>query len=148
MAERHTIETYGRAAHNRNIWSTAAERHTIDYVTPGRFFCLCFLPPLYHYLWVLEAAGEEQDLLNLFKKRKLSNFGHMMRKEGDCLEKEIVHGTVPWARKQGRPKMRWIDDVEKCAKMSFEKLLRETEDRWSWRRLIVHEATNPRNEDG
>jgi len=40
MAERHTIETYGRAPHNRNIWSTATERHTIDYVTPGRFFCL------------------------------------------------------------------------------------------------------------
>jgi len=43
--------------------------------------------------------------------------------------------------------MRWIDDTEKWAKMSFEKLLRETEDRWRWRRL-VSEASNPRNEDG
>src|SRR6218665_3621625 len=34
MAERHTIETYGRAPHNRNIWSTATERHTIE--TYGR----------------------------------------------------------------------------------------------------------------
>jgi len=33
-----------------------------------------------------------------------------MRKEGDCLEKEIMKGTVPGARKQGRPKMRWIDN--------------------------------------
>src|SRR6218665_2908026 len=47
--ERHTIETYGRPPHNRNIWSTATARHTIDYVTPGRFFCLLQLPPLYHY---------------------------------------------------------------------------------------------------
>jgi len=31
--------------------------------------------------------------------------------------------------------------------MSFEKLLRETEDRWRQRRL-VHEATDPRNKDG
>src|SRR6218665_922770 len=30
----HTIETYGRAPHNRNIWSTATERHTIE--TYGR----------------------------------------------------------------------------------------------------------------
>jgi len=34
MAERHTIETYGRAPHNRNIWSTATERQTIE--TYGR----------------------------------------------------------------------------------------------------------------
>ena len=34
MAERHTIETYGRAPHDRNIWSTATERHTIE--TYGR----------------------------------------------------------------------------------------------------------------
>ena len=35
---------------------------------------------------VLEAAGVERDLLNLIKRRKLSDFGHVMRKEGDCLE--------------------------------------------------------------
>src|SRR6218665_4138240 len=28
-----------------------AEPHTIDYVTPGRFFCLLFKPPLYHYCY-------------------------------------------------------------------------------------------------
>jgi len=38
--------------------------------------------------WVLEAAGVERDLLNLIKRRKLSYFGQMMRKEGDCLEKD------------------------------------------------------------
>ena len=58
----------------------------------------------------------------LIKWRILSYFGPVMRKEEDCLEKEIVLGTVPEARKQGRPKMRWIGDMEKWAKMSFEKL--------------------------
>src|SRR6218665_3611080 len=36
--------------------------------------------------WVLEVAGVERDLFNLIKRRKLSYFGHVMRK-GDCLEK-------------------------------------------------------------
>ena len=58
-----------------------------------------------------------------------------------------MQGAVPGARKQGRPKMRWIDNMEKWAKMLFEKLLRETEDRWRWHRLVL-ETTNPRNEDG
>jgi len=44
--------------------------------------------------------------------------------------------------------MQWIDDMEKRAKMPFEKLMRETKDRWIglWRRL-VHETNNPRIED-
>jgi len=83
----------------------------------------------------------------LIKKRNLSYFGHVMRTEEDCLEKEIMPGTVLGVRKQRRPKMRWVDDMKKWAKMSFEKLLKETEDRWRWHRL-VHDATNPRNEDG
>ena len=43
-----------------------------------------------------------------------------------------MEGTVPGVRKQGRPKMRWMVDMEKWAKMLFEKLLKETEDRWRW----------------
>src|SRR6218665_3298509 len=38
MAQRHAhsqpIETYGLAPHNRNIWSTATERHTIETYGP------------------------------------------------------------------------------------------------------------------
>ena len=34
MAEHHTIETYGRAPHNRSIWSTATESQTTE--TYGR----------------------------------------------------------------------------------------------------------------
>jgi len=49
----------------------------------------------------------------------------MLLGEGDCLEKEIMQGTVPGIRKQGRPKMGWNNDMEKWAKMSFEKLLRK-----------------------
>ena len=88
----------------------------------------------------------KRDLLSLIKRRKPSYFGHVMR-EGDCLEKEITQDSAPGERKQGRPKMRWIDDMGKYAEMSFGKLLRETGIIWKWNRL-VHEAINPRNEDG
>ena len=55
--------------------------------------------------WVLETAGVERDLLNfylsiygiyiLINRRKLAYFGHVMRKERDCLEKEVIQGAVP-----------------------------------------------------
>ena len=70
-----------------------------------------------------------------------------MRKEGDCLEKEIMQGTIAGARKQGKPRMRWMDNMEEWTGMPFEDLLKKMRDRRKWSRL-VHEATNPRIEDG
>ena len=70
-----------------------------------------------------------------------------MRKHGDCLEKEIMQGTVPGARARGRPRMRWLDDMSEWSGLSTEELLRTTENRRGWRR-IVYNATNPRAEDG
>ena len=100
--------------------------------------------------WVLETAGVERDLLNMIKRKKLSYFGHWMRKERNCLEKEIMQGTVPGARKQGRPGMRWIVNMEKWMGMSFDKLLMGTKDRGRQGTEgdgLVYEATNHRSED-
>src|SRR6218665_1084329 len=62
----------------------------------------------------------EGELLNIIKRTKLSYFGHVMRKEGDCLEKEIMQCTTPGARKQGKPRMRWMDNMEELTGMPFE----------------------------
>ena len=58
-----------------------------------------------------------------------------------------MQGTVPGASKQGRPRRRWIDNMERWAEMSFDKLLGKTGNRRRWNRLF-HEATNTRNDDG
>src|SRR6218665_1376679 len=63
--------------------------------------------------WVLQAAGMEQELLTI-KRRK---FGHVMRTKGYCLDKEIMQGTTPGARKQGKPRMRWMDNMEQWTGM-------------------------------
>src|SRR6218665_500884 len=79
--------------------------------------------------WVLETAGMEREPLTMIKRRKLSYFGHVMRKEGDCLEKEIMQGTTPGTRKQGEPRMRWMENMEEWNGMPFEDLLQKTRDR-------------------
>ena len=58
-----------------------------------------------------------------------------------------MQGTVPGARARGRPRKRWLDNMSEWSGLSTEKLLRATEDRRGWRR-IVYDATNPRAEDG
>src|SRR6218665_2239350 len=65
--------------------------------------------------WVLETVGMEGGLLSIIKRRKLSYFGHVMRKEGDCLEKEIMQGTTPGASKQRKPRMQWMDNMDRNA---------------------------------
>jgi len=86
--------------------------------------------------WVLETAGVERNLLESIKRRKMSYFGHIMRKQGDCLEKEIMQGTVPGARARGKPRKRWMDNMSEWSGLSTERLLRETEDRRGWRGIV------------
>jgi len=40
--------------------------------------------------WVLNKAGVKRKLLDTIKARKLAYNGHTMRKQGGCLEKEIM----------------------------------------------------------
>ena len=44
--------------------------------------------------WVLNKAGVNRELLDTVKARKLAYYGHTMRKQGSCLDKEIMLGTM------------------------------------------------------
>jgi len=50
--------------------------------------------------WVLNKAGVKRELLDAVKARKLAYYGHTTKKQGSCLEKEIIQGTMPGARRR------------------------------------------------
>jgi len=60
---------------------------------------------------------------------KLAYYGHTMRKEGSCLEKEIMQGTMPGASRRGRPRTAWMDNIKTWSGLSVEESIRITEDR-------------------
>jgi len=62
--------------------------------------------------WVLNEAEVNRELLDTVKARNLAYCGHTMRKQGNCLEKEIMQATMPGACRQGRPHMAWIDNIK------------------------------------
>jgi len=62
--------------------------------------------------WVLETAAVSRSLLAFVKEMKLAYYGHILRKKGDCLEKELIQGTAPGSRTRDRPKMTWIDHIK------------------------------------
>jgi len=49
--------------------------------------------------WVLNKAVVKKELLDTLKARKLAYYGHTMRKSVSCLEKEMMQGTMPGARR-------------------------------------------------
>ena len=52
-----------------------------------------------------------------------------MRKQGSCLEKEIIQGTMPGARRRGRPRTAWMDNIKTWTGLSVEESITMKEDR-------------------
>jgi len=96
--------------------------------------------------WVLNKAGVKRELLDTVEARKLAYYGHTMRKQESCLEKKIMQGTMPGARRRGRPRTAWMDNIKTWTGLPMEESIRMTEDRDKWRKY-VHAVVNPRIKD-
>ena len=72
---------------------------------------------------------------------------YTMRKQGSCLEEEIMQGTMPGARRRGRPRTAWMDNIKTWTGLLMEESVRMTEDRDKLRKY-VHGVANPRIKDG
>ena len=70
--------------------------------------------------WVLDKAGVKRELSDTVKARKLAYYGHTMRKQGSCLEKEMMQGAMPGARRRGRPLTAWMDNIKTWTGLSVE----------------------------
>jgi len=97
--------------------------------------------------WVFNTAGVKRELSDTVKAKKLAYYGHTMRKQGSCLGKKIMQGTMPGARRRGRPRTAWMDNIKTWTGLSVEESIRMTEDRDKWGKY-VHGVANPRIEDG
>jgi len=60
---------------------------------------------------------------------------------------KIIQGTMPGARRRGRPRTAWIDNIKSWTGLYAEESIRMTEDRDKWRKY-VHGVANPQNEEG
>ena len=76
---------------------------------------------------IQNATGVHDDLLTVVKKRKLRWYGHMSR--SSVMAKTILQWTVKDARRRGRQKKRWEDDIKEWTGMGYGDSLRAAEDR-------------------
>ena len=69
------------------------------------------------------SAGSEtkQYVRSLTKMLRMRYFGHMMRAH-QSLEKYIMLGITAGVRKNGKPRMRWMDDIKSVTGLSVNDL--------------------------
>ena len=75
------------------------------------------------------------DLLTIVKKRKLKWYGHISRSSG--MAKTILQGTVKGARRRGRQKKRWEDNIKEWTGVGLGDSLRAAEDREVWEGIVA-----------
>ena len=91
---------------------------------------------------IQNAIGVHDDLLTMVKKRKLRWYGHISRSSG--MAKTILQGTVKGARRRGRQKKRWEDNIKEWTGMGFGDSLRAAEDREGWKGIVAISFVVPR----
>jgi len=97
--------------------------------------------------WVLNKTGVKRELIDTVKARKLAYCGHTIKKQGSCLEKEIMQRTMPGARRRGRPRTAWMDNINTWTGLPVEESIRITEDIDTWR-MYFYGVANLRIENG
>ena len=90
--------------------------------------------------WVLNKGGVRKELLKTVKAKKLSYYGHIVRKK-------IMQGTMPGACRRRRQHTTWMDNIKTWTGLTIEESVRMAEDGDKWRKY-VHGVANPWIKDG
>ena len=84
-------------------------------------------------------TGVHDDRLTMVKKLRF--YGHISRSLG--MAKTILQGTVKGARRRGRQKKRWEDNIKAWTGMGFGDSLRAAEDREGWKGIAATSSVVP-----
>jgi len=94
-------------------------------------------------LSVLEDVKPKRSLEATTLRLKVHYFGHVMKAKRS-LERDIMLGQVEGHRKQGKPRMRWLDSIKEATGLGLEDLRETVQDRKKWRTLVEEEKTRNR----
>jgi hypothetical protein len=92
-------------------------------------------------LSVLEDVKPKRSLEVTILRLNLRYFGHVMRAKRS-LERDIMLGQVEGHRKQGKPRMRWLDRIKEATGLRLEDLREAVQDRTKWRALVEEKTRN------
>ena len=68
-------------------------------------------------------------LVQSIKERRLKYCGHVLWKQEESLDKDILEGTMPGTRRRGRPRISWRDNIADWTGMLMKEVLLSVQDR-------------------
>jgi hypothetical protein len=92
-------------------------------------------------LSVLKEVKPKRSLEATILRLKLRYFGHVMRAKGS-LARDIMLGQVAGYRRQGKPRMRWLDSIKEATGLRLDVLKEAVQDRKKWRMLVEEKTRN------
>jgi hypothetical protein len=92
-------------------------------------------------LSVLEDVKPKRSLEATILQLKVRYFGYVMRAKRS-LERDIMLGQVEGHRKQGKPRMQWLDSIKEATGLRLEDVREAVKERKKWRTLVEEKTRN------
>ena len=87
---------------------------------------------------------KQDDIIKFIKSQRLRRAAHVMRMENTRTTRKITEWTPYKTRPTGRPKLRWMGQVEEDLKrMKIIGWRAKVEDRQEWNRIVERTKTHP-----
>jgi GTP1/Obg family GTP-binding protein len=86
-----------------------------------------------------------ENMVRFIKSQRIRWLEHVERMEDNAMPKRMLKGRLYSKRRKGRPRMRWLDDVESDLKNLEVKGWKEKmSDREQWRLVVEEAKAHPR----
>ena len=87
---------------------------------------------------------QKEDIVRFIKAQRLRWIGHVERMKENRVPKRIYKASMTGRRKQGRPRSRWKDEVEKDIRnMGIRGWKDKTRDRKEWKQVVKQPKAHP-----
>ena len=86
---------------------------------------------------------ENADILRFIKSRRIAWLGHVMRMDENRIPKRILEWKLTGRRIRGRPRKRWVEDIEEDIQtLGIRGLRKLSKERTEWRRITEKAKTH------
>jgi hypothetical protein len=86
---------------------------------------------------------KREDTVRFIKSQRVRWLGHVERMDDNAMPKRMLKGRLYSKRRRGRPRMRWMADVESDLKMEVKEWTEKMRDREQWRLVVVEAKDHP-----